>query len=88
MIGDRLNLAHNTINDRLQSEIVDLLKAIESRLNFKNPADLVGDKEMPTPELLAWAWCSSGRSQPAVWLFEAVSVQYQPDLPPTERRKV
>jgi len=40
MIGDRLNLAHNTINDRLQSEIVDLLKAIESKLKLKNPADL------------------------------------------------
>lgn len=53
--GDRLDLAHNTVNDRFQSEIVDLLEAIESRLKFKNPADLIGDKEMPTPELLAWA---------------------------------
>ena len=55
MIGDRLNLAHNTINDRLQSEIADLQRLTESKLKLRNPADLVGDPEAPTPEVLAWA---------------------------------
>jgi len=55
MIGDRLDLAQNTINDRLESEIRNCEKAIESKLNLKNPADLVGDAETPMPEVLAWA---------------------------------
>lgn len=49
MIGNRLDLAHNTVNDRLQSEIPDLEKLTASRLKLKNPADLVGDAETPMP---------------------------------------
>jgi len=51
MIADRLNMPQTTISERILTELVDLLEAIESRLNFKNPADLTDDKEMPTPDV-------------------------------------
>jgi hypothetical protein len=53
MIGNRLDLAQNTINDRFQSEIPDLEKLIQSRLKIKNPADLIGDAETPVLDLRA-----------------------------------
>lgn len=55
MIGDRLNMPRNTVNERTQTELVDLLESARSRLKFKNPADLDGDDVTPIPELQAWS---------------------------------
>ena len=54
-IGDYFGLAQKTISDRFKGEIPDLEKLLESKLKLKNPADLSGDSETPTPEILGWA---------------------------------
>jgi len=55
MIGNCVNLAESAIRQRFDAEILDLVKLLQSKLKFKNPADLSSDAETPMPEVLAWA---------------------------------
>lgn len=49
MIGDRLNMPRTTIDQRIQTEVADLLKLVESKLKLKNPSDLTDDPETSMP---------------------------------------
>ena len=53
MIGNLLNLSQQAITQRVQQEIPDLEKLVQSRPKIKNPSDLTRDAETPMPEAQA-----------------------------------